>query len=134
MRDHVLTILRLTELDGKFYASCVASGKGGMKELHALIDTGASVTAVRGDICQGLSLRHAGSRPVTCVHGEHAGMMVQRYFCTMGLGERTRRLIVYELGRLEEGGNAVDAILGIDMLGGCRMTLDWARMEGVLEA
>jgi len=41
--------------------------------------------------------------------------------------------MIYELGRLEENGNAVDALLGLDMLEGCRLSIDWVRMEGVLE-
>jgi len=48
-------------------------------------------------------------------------------------GGRERRLVIYELGNVEEGGNAIDAILGLDMLEGCRMELDWVRMEGTLE-
>jgi len=41
--------------------------------------------------------------------------------------------MIYEFGRLEENGNAVDALLGLDMLEGCRLSIDWVRMEGVLE-
>jgi len=53
--------------------------------------------------------------------------------CAIELGGIDRHLMIYELGNIEEGGNAVDAILGPDMLAGRRMALDWVRMEGALE-
>lgn len=127
-----MTNLQLTALNSRFYAPCTAHGEK-IRNLHAMIDTGSNVTAVRSDICQDLSLLHAGTLPVGCVHGAHADMMVQRYFCTITLGKKDRRIIVYELEKLVEGGNAIDAILGLNMLEGCRMTLDWERMEGTLE-
>lgn len=51
----------------------------------------------------------------------------------MDLGKRERRLMIYELDNIVEDGNAIDAILGLDKLEGCRMELDWVRMEGALE-
>jgi len=130
--EHILTNVRLEAAGSKFFAPCIVK-EGYNLGLKALVDTGATVTMVRGDICHNLSLVRFGRRPVTCVHGSHADAVVQRYLCAIDLGGRERRLVIYELGNVEEGGNAIDAILGLDMLEGCRMELDWVRMEGVLE-
>jgi len=127
-----LTSVRLAAVGNKFFAPFTVGDEYSLS-LHALVDTGSTVTAVRGDICRALSLSSAGERPVTCIHESHADEMLQRYFCTIDLGGRARRTVVYELGRRGGDGKAIDAILGLDMLEDCRMALDWVRMEGALE-
>jgi len=51
----------------------------------------------------------------------------------MTLGTKSRHIAVFELGWINEGGRHLEAILGLDMLEDCRVTLDWRRMEGILE-
>jgi len=121
------------QTDDEAYMAEIARSERETDRQQEIFETGATVTMVRGDICHNLSLVRFGRRPVTCVHGSHADAVVQRYLCAIDLGGRERRLVIYELGNVEEGGNAIDAILGLDMLEGCRMELDWVRMEGVLE-
>jgi len=126
-----LTGIRLAVSGNRFYIPCAVRGRGEVR-LHALVDTGASVTAVRGDICRSLGLRYLGTRAVTCVHGAHADTPVKRYLGTLVIGERARYLVIHELGRLEEDGDVIDAILGRDVLEDYLVTLDWPCMSGSL--
>jgi len=71
---------------------------------------------------------------VACIHGAHAGTPVKRYLGTMVIGERARCLVIHELGRLEEDGDVIDAILGRDVLEDYPVMLDWPRMSGSLGA
>lgn len=127
-----MTPVRLVPLDGRFYAQCTVHGNS-KRRLYALVDPGSSHTMVRKDICANLDLKNAGDLVVACVHASHADVVTQRRFCTVTLGTMSRRLAVFELGWIDEGGRHLEAILGLDMLEGCRVTLDWRRMEGVLE-
>jgi len=52
----------------------------------------------------------------------------------MVIGERARCLVIHELGRLEEDGDVIDAILGRDVLEDYPVMLDWPRMSGSLGA
>jgi len=128
-----LTPVRLVPPDGRSCAQCTVHGSS-KRHLHALVDPGSSHTVARKDICANLDLKNAGDLVVACVHASHADVVTQRRFCTVTLGTMPRRLAVSELGRTDEGGRHLEAILGLDMPEGCRMALDWRRMEGVPEA
>lgn len=127
-----MTSVRLESLNGRFYSMCTVHGNG-ERRLLALVDPGSTVTMVRGDICANLGLKNARERIVSCVHASHADVVVQKRFCTMTLGAKSRHIAVFELGWINEGGRHLEAILGLDMLEVCRVTLDWRRMEGILE-
>jgi len=130
-----LTNIGLRALGNRFYAPCTVHGNGNEKRnIHALVDTGASVTMVRGDICDDLGLKSAGERVTSCVHASHAGVVMKKRLCTPVLGKNPTRLAIFELDWLVGGGGYLEAILGLDILEDCRMELDWRRMEGTLEA
>lgn len=59
---------------------------------------------------------------------------MKKYPGTTILGDRARSLVMYELVRIEEDGDVIDAILGRDVLENYRVTLDWLRMDGSLAA
>jgi len=120
-------------MGNRFYVPCVLRGKAGWS-LLALLDTGSSVTAVRGDICRRAGLTYMGELPTSCVHGSHASIPTRTYSGLIVLGNRTEHVAIYEMGRIIDHGIPIDAILGLDVLEGCRAGLDWPRANGSLEA
>jgi len=124
---------RLSARGNRFCVPCTLHGKADWR-LLALVDTGSSVTAVRGDICRGVGLTYVGGLPTTCVHGSHASMPTRAHGGSLAIGKVAKRLAVHGLGETWDQGVPVDAILGLDMLEGCHATLDWTRMAGVLSA
>jgi len=125
--------VRLAAMGNRFYAPCVLRGRADLR-LFALLDTGSSVTAVRGDICRRVGLTYTGELPTSCVHGSHASVLTRTYSGSIIIGERIEHVAIYEMGRTLDHGVPIDAILGLDVLEACRAGLDWPRMRGSLEA
>jgi len=120
--------------NGVFYVPCTLGGKAERRVL-AVIDSGSSITAVRRDICASIEPDYAGVGYTTCIHGSHSGIELTMYHADITIGQKTERILVHELGRIVDGdGNAVDAILGRNVLEGYCTTLDWPQLRGSLVA
>ena len=120
--------------NGVFYVPCALRGKAERRML-AVIDSGSSITAARQDICSSIEPECAGDGHVACIHGSHSGIEPAKYRAYITMGQKTGRILVYELGKtVDAEGSEVDAMLGRNVLEGHCVTLDWLRMRGSLGA
>ncbi|MDD9813904.1 MAG: hypothetical protein OXU37_06530 [Thaumarchaeota archaeon] len=101
----------------------------------AVIDSGSSITAARQDICSSIEPECAGDGHVTCIHGSHSGIEPAKYHAYITMGQKTGRILVYELGKIVDAeGSGAGAMLGRNVLEGHCVTLDRLRMRGSLGA
>jgi hypothetical protein len=93
-----------------------------LREVTALLDTGATTSAITGDVARSLDLRVIGKRPVASAHGD---AQVERYLFRIGLQPRSEAGSAFPYlfeaidGFQIRTGFAFDAILGMDILSQC---------------
>jgi len=125
--------LPLPVLDGKFIARCSLLGSPN-QDLLGVIDTGSTVTGVDVQTCRRAGLKFAGeSDRVRCVHRGHREV-VRSYLGHIVICGRTEYTTVYELDMGPESvETGINAILGWDVLGDLKITLDRPRSAGTME-
>lgn len=126
-------ILPLQVADGRFAARCALLGDPD-QEILGVVDSGATITCVDARTCDRADLRFAGySGRVRCVHRNHREV-VKSYFGSINIWGRTEHTTVYELDMGPESERGwVNAILGWDVLGGFRVTMDGPSGTGSME-
>lgn len=115
--------LPLHVVDGKFIARCTLLGDPD-QELLGVIDSGSNATCVDERVCSSANLRFSGDAVLNCVHRNHTDVVKTR-FGSINICGRTEHTTVYELDMGPESVMAgVNSILGMDVLGGLKITLD----------
>jgi len=126
-------ILPLQVAGDRFAARCVLRGKPD-QEILGTVDTGATVTCVDVRTCRQAGLEFAGEDArLRCVHREHREVL-RTYFGNIDICGRAEHARVYELDmgpEHERGG--VNAILGLDVLGSIKITIDVPGGTGTIE-
>ncbi len=125
--------LPLHVVDGRFAARCSLQGNPD-QGLLGVIDSGSTATCVDTQVCDRADLEFAGeSGRVQCVHRGHREV-VRSYFGHIDICGRTVHTRVYELDMGQERERAgVNAILGWDVLGDFKITLDKPSGTGSME-
>jgi len=115
--------LPLHVVDGKFIARCKLLGDPD-QELLGVVDSGSNATCVDERVCSRANLGFSGDAVLNCVHRNHTDVLKTRFGRVNTCG-RTEHTTIYELdmGPESEAGG-VNSILGMDVLGGLRITLD----------
>ncbi len=124
--------LPLQVANGRFAAKCSLLGNPD-QELLGVIDTGATVTCVDARVCRLANLRFSGDVVLRCVHQSHRDVVSTR-FGDISICGVTVRTTIHELDMGPESARGgVNAILGWDVLGEFRVTLDRPCGTGMLE-
>jgi len=126
-------IIPLQAADGRFAAKCSLLGSPN-QDLLGVVDSGATVTCVDVRTRKRAGLKFAGeSVRLKCVHREHH-VVLDTYFGHIDTCGRTEHTRVFELDMgPESDAGGINAILGWDVLGGLRVTLDGPGGTGAIE-
>lgn len=115
--------LPLHVVDGKFIARCSLLGDPD-QDILGVVDSGSNATCVDRRVCSRANLRFSGDAVLNCVHRNHADVVKTR-FVSVSICGGIEQTTVYELDMGPESeATGINAILGMDVLGGIRITLD----------